>query len=368
MRDIIIGDIHLDVKSGDLNYLKYQHMFFEQVFNYLDNNEVRYIIFLGDIFTNKKILNVDIMDQSLKLLERFSTYDVQIIMINGNHVIYHKNTYRLDSVDVVFRNRDNLKHIHFKDYLVIDNYAFFNWRNTKEEYIDLFNNLKDIDNIEYVFGHFDLYGFMHTRFAENKNVSSLTKNNLIDSFPSLKKVISGHYHMPQEDSKIFYPGTPYQLSWSEAGLKLGFYILEDGKFDFVKNDLNMYEVIEITSQQDLDSYDISHLGYNQYFKIIFNDKKLEDGIDKLRSELTKIGHNVTIINNFELFDGDIDDVDLELKETNSTLNNSELNLDGIIKDYIYNMNIEDDERDEFYDAFINVYNITKSELTQNFEI
>jgi len=375
MKDLIISDIHLDMKNGDSNFLIYQDLFFEQVFDYLNKNEVRYVIFLGDIFTNKQTININVMDYALDLLSKISEYNVEIIMINGNHVLYHKNSYKLDSVDVVFRNRDNINSISFVDYLVIDNYAFFNWRNTKEEYVELFESIENIENIEYVFGHFDMFGYMHTRFAENSNETALTKKDIISRFPNLKKIVSGHYHLPQEDSKVLYPGVPYQLAWSDAGLELGFYTLENDIFTFHRNEYVMYETINIKCLDDISKY--THLecdlGYYKYYKIIFNVDDIEDEIYNFKLRLEKFGNKVTIINNFEFFNSDIDvantdDDDLELVHSDSGVNNVELNLEWLIKDYIYGINIDDDEKDEFYNSFINVYNSVKVEIMQNFEI
>lgn len=369
MKDIIIGDIHLDMKHGDKNFLIYQDKFFTQIYDYLENNKVRYVIFLGDIFTDKQKINIDVMNYSLELFEKISSYDVEIIMINGNHVLFHKNNYNLDSTNVIFRDRKSINMELFKDYIIHDNYIFFNWKHTAKEYYDIFTDIEDYEKIEYIFGHFEMYGFMHSKFAENKNKDSLNKNDIKKYFPNIKKVISGHYHMPQKEDVIFYPGVPYELSWSEAGLDLGFHVLENGKLSFHRNNNTLFETIIIDSEEDVKKYKIEECDYGKYFKIIYNNVELESSVLKLKKKLDMLGNNVTIINNFELSGNvDIDDVDIELKESKISTNNVELNLESIIVDYIRKMNIDEEEQDIFISAFMDVYADTKIDMLQNFEL
>ena len=82
------------------------------------------------------------------------------------------------------------------------------------------------------------------------------------------------------------------------------------------------------------------------------------------------GYAVSIINNFDLFeDDDIEEVELELKESKTKNNKVEMNLGFLFKEYIYNViNIEDDIKDQVYDSFIEQYNEAKLKMTQNFEL
>lgn len=369
MKDVIVGDIHLDMKSGDKNYLTYQNLFFKKLISYIENNDVRYVIFLGDIFTNNQIINITVMDYALNIFEQISNLGVQIIMINGNHVIYHKNSYELDSVNVVFKNRKNLNIKLFGDYLELDDYIFFNWKNSKEEYEKLFETINKKNKFKYVFGHFDLFGFMQSKFSENNSKTSLKPQDIFKSFPNAY-VISGHYHVPQEQKNILYTGTPYELSWGESGLKLGFYILEDDEITFFENTDKIYELIHIKNEEEIDNYIIKKKEYRSYYKIIFDDIKLDEKIHELRKKLELDGNKVTVINNFELFSDDIqlDDGDIELIESKSNTNRVEMNLDFIIKDYIHNLNLEEELIENIYEEFLKIYNETKIELTQNFEL
>lgn len=373
MKDIIVGDIHLDVRNGDKNFYSYQEKFFNQLYTYIENNDdIRYVIFLGDIFTNKDIINIEIMSNALKIMEKITSLGPKIIMINGNHVIYYRNSYILDSVNVVFNDRKNIDMIQFNDFLELDDLLFFNWRNTKEEYVELFDKVKHPKKIKYVFGHFELYGFMLTRYAENKKLSSLKPQDFDDHFPKLKKVISGHYHTPQEIKNVLYPGTPYQLSWSEEGLTLGFTVLEKNKFKFIKNEEQMYHSIKFDTLKGIKNYSAPDTDYKCYFKLIINDSSLEKEILKLKSKLDNIGHKVTIINNFDFInDDDIEDIDedeLELVDSDSKQNNSEMNIEGIIKNYIESYDIDDSMKDEFLELFMSLYHETKNDLIQNFEL
>ena len=394
MKNVIIGDIHLDTRSGDRNFLKYQETFFEILYEYLEkNDDVERVIFLGDIFTNKDNINIKIMDTALSIMSKISSYGVEIVLIDGNHVIYYKNSYELNSVDVVFKNRSNLNIKEFRDKLIIDNFLFVNWKNTKEEYDELFSNIDEPDEIEYVFGHFEMFGFMLTRFSENKNTKSMKSSDISKYFPNIKQTISGHYHTPQEDGKVFYPGTPYQLSWNEAGLTLGFNVLEDGVMTFHLNPNDMYKnihIIEVDNNnlvlsgpispslpqtvfkgvKDLTSYVLGpDEEYKSYYRIRYDDLEFEKLINMLVKNVETDGHKVTVINNFELFsDTDIKEDDIDLSESKSSKNNSEMNMELIIKGYIYDSDTQEDDKDFFYELFMALYEETRQELSQNFEL
>ena len=368
--DIIIGDIHLDMKHGDENFMEYQRLFFNKIYEFITKNTIDNVIFLGDIFTNKQTINFKVMDFALNIMEKISEHCEQIILINGNHVLYHKNSYEVDSVDIIFRGRDKLKITTFKEYHVLNDYVFINWKNTREEYIELFKSIENREDYKYIFGHFELFGFMLTRYAENRSTKSLTKEDIQKYFPNAY-IISGHYHSPQRDDDVFYPGVPYELSWNEAGLKLGFYTLENNRFKFHKNKNIMYEQITVNDISDIHNYVSNNKDYSKYLKIITDKKELHEPINLFKDELDERGYNVSVINTFDLFEGDddVEEIELELTESKSKNNKVEMNLGFIFKEYIYNViNIDDDLRDIVYEKFIKLYDGAKLNMTQNFEL
>ena len=50
---LIIGDVHFGNKNNDLDVLELQKQFFENVKEYVINNGIKEIIFVGDIFHNR---------------------------------------------------------------------------------------------------------------------------------------------------------------------------------------------------------------------------------------------------------------------------------------------------------------------------
>lgn len=372
MTDIIIGDIHLDMKSGDKNFMAYQHLFFEQILKYTTNNNIRYMIFLGDIFTNKQNINIEIMDYTLEIFDKMAKLVDEIILINGNHVIYHKNSYDIDSVTTVFKNRSNLENVSvFKEYLIKDDYLFVNWKNTREEYIELFNKIPNKNKIKYIFGHFELFGFMQSRFSENSKLNSTKKEDIFNQFPNLKKIISGHYHTPQHLDNVFYPGVPYQLAWSDYGMELGFYTLDKSKFKFHENKYEIFEHINIESESDITDYVIPDIPYNKYYKITYNNPKFDDMVQEFKTALDKKGHKTTLISTFDVFsDEETSDIpdNIELSESKSKQNSVEMNIEGIFMDYIYSIELAKEDLDILYDRFNLLYKETKMEVAQSLEI
>lgn len=373
--DLIIGDIHLDIKGGDNNFKLYQDLFFQQVLEFIKNNHIRYIIFLGDIFTNKQNINFEIMDYALETFNSLSKHVDKIFVINGNHVIYYKNSYDIDSVKLVFKNRTNLKNVEiFNEYHVQDNYLFLNWKNTREEYINLLKKIPNKKEIEYIFGHFELFGFMKSRFVTNNHKNATKKEDFFKLFPNLKKVISGHYHTQQEYGNVYYPGVPYQMAWSDYGMELGFITLNDrDEIDFYQNEYEIYEHIDVKNEEIIINYEIPDIKYQKYYKITYNNPQLNHIVEEFVQKLEERGHKVSLINDFDLFDdeesdNDVKDEDLKLESSKSQKNSVEMNLEGIFKDYIYGLNMESEELDVLYDRFMILYKETKLEVIQNLEI
>lgn len=374
-KKLIIGDIHLDIKNGDANFLIYQDLFFEEeLFSKLKNDpEIKTVVFLGDIFTNRQVVNVDVADHAIKIMKTISSYGVEIIILKGNHDIFFKNSYDLNTIDVLFKDRVGINYTYFRDYLIKDDCIYLNWKNNKEEYVELFNSIPNKDKIKHIFGHFDIFNFKLTAYSENKNEGALKKTDFKQYFPNSKVVFSGHYHTPQNDGYILYTGVPYQLSWSEYNLELGSILLDKSKMFFFKFERTMFEQIEIKSMNDISNYDYITEPYNKYFKIIYHDRKLDDSIEEFSKMIKDKGNIVVVVPTHEL-QGDVEDAVGEL--TSSVLNEEsgvnndhvQMNLEFIITKYISSLELEEDEKTAFLHDFINKFKQTKMELTHNIEL
>jgi DNA repair exonuclease SbcCD nuclease subunit len=372
MKDIIVGDIHLDTRSGDVNFLNYQKLFFDQLFDYVSNNKIRYVIFLGDVFSNPNTVDVFVSDYALKIMENLSKKVKNIIMIKGNHDKYYKNSYDINSIDVIFKDRYNI--ILFNSYLQLDDFLLINWRNTTEEYVELFKEI-DTDEINYMFGHFEVNGYLLDSFRTNNNEKSLTENVFKTYFPNLKYVFSGHYHTPQTNTFIKYLGVPYELSWSECDLSLGFYVLENNNLSFIKNENKMYFYHNFSNIDDINVFKeniIIESDIKKYYKFEYSDKKIENDVFELQNFIKDNGNNVTLINNYVIENHD-EEFDENMKELTNELNENKSKFEGrfnfntVLNNYIQKK-LDIENKDDIYNKFISMYEQVKLDLNKNTEL
>lgn len=371
---VIIGDIHLDFKNGDENFLRYQKTFFDNILKLLEKKEEKpMVVFLGDIFTNNNVIDIKTLAYFKKLLfDIYSKTENPIILINGNHDKVYKDSYELFTPELIFSDLNNIKLIIPNSYFIIEDCLFVSWRNDIDEYINVFESINNRNNINYIFGHFEIQGFSTSKFSEHKNKKSLTGTEFKKYFPKMKKVFSGHFHIPQENNNIRYVGIPYQLTWGEDGLSLGVNILrKDGKLEYYENPKSIFKYVEIKTINDIKNFKEEYVNnpscFNMYYKISFDDKNLKNDIYDLKETIEKDNNKVTLIQNFSYSQTD------DIFETKSILEDSgikysgKFNLMDMASFYIDNF-IEHDDKNSFKNKFNSIYNSVIKDLNKNFEI
>ena len=228
MKIALIGDTHFGKKGFSENFYKNQINFFKkQFFPYLKKNKINTVIQLGDLFDNRKIVDLkffqDFVEDFNNLLK---DWNGRFIVLTGNHDIYYKNTRNYSVLNLIqkilpieYYSEQTLLEINNKKLGIIP------WLIGKEKI-----NEKFLD-CDYLFGHFEFINFEVIHGIENQ--IGLDYEKML--FKG-KKIFSGHFHLKQEKEKIHYIGTPYQLDWNDSGDIKGFYILdlENDKLEFIE--------------------------------------------------------------------------------------------------------------------------------------
>ena len=58
MRTLVVGDLHIGIKNNSLTWLESQLEFFDkQIFETIQNKEIKRVIFLGDIYDIRYSIN-----------------------------------------------------------------------------------------------------------------------------------------------------------------------------------------------------------------------------------------------------------------------------------------------------------------------
>jgi len=347
MKIALITDLHAGHKNNNKIFNDYFIKFYQEVFfPYLEQNKIKDIICLGDVFDNRKVINLDTLSSWRKNIFEPINEKYQTHIILGNHDCYHSNTTEVNSVSELLYAYQNI--------YIIDKPIELQFDKTKILCIPWINKSNEDDCLvalkqskcKILMGHFDILGFQFQKNNFNTSVGFDPSN-----FKKFSKVLSGHYHHKSDDGKIFYLGSPYEMLSCDLGCERGFHILdtETTKLEFIQNP------------------------YKIYHKIIYDDKKynniedmIPDNINIYKDCYVKI--LIKNKNNPVLYDSFINKIEaenpfhvdpIEVKIEESL--NEEFELDehkdivDIFKDYIVSSNIENDYKDEVLNKILSLY-------------
>jgi DNA repair exonuclease SbcCD nuclease subunit len=249
---VVVGDTHFGTKRFSIDALKDQlELFNNQIFPYMEQNNIKNIIQLGDLFDNRTTADINFMHEL-----RVNFFDIlvqkgfHLYVLTGNH-------------DIFYRESRDVSLINFYHALYKDNFTLFNERtyidiNSNKTYIvpwivkgeDLtFDEIKDCHSI---LGHFEIRHFAMVKGHMNEDAKLTT--DFFTNNTAVKNVFSGHYHLKDTKGLVKYLGTPWQLNWSDYDTEKGFYIWDE---------LDTLEFIPNTSSK-------------KYIKIKYNDSKNTD--------------------------------------------------------------------------------------------
>ena len=147
-------DLHVGVSSDNKIRLNETMKCVHWIIEKFKNENVDYVIFLGDLFNSRYSVNVNTLNIGIEIVSLLSENFEYLFLIAGNHDVYYKNTNEVNSVSFLEKISAN------ENIFVIDNEAKFIKIN--ETIIGLYpwaydkENLKNIENYQipnFGFGH-----------------------------------------------------------------------------------------------------------------------------------------------------------------------------------------------------------------------
>lgn len=172
-------------------------------------------LFLGDWHDSRRTINVSTLNYSIRSLEKLAntwpTY-----FITGNHDLFYREKRDIHSI-VIGKNLTNLKII--DEPFIQDDVAIIPWLIGAE--------YEEITKIKckYMFGHFELGGFLMNQMVEMPDTKLKAVN-----FKHPEYVFSGHFHKRQNKGNIYYIGNCFPHNFSDAwDDERGMMLLEWGK-------------------------------------------------------------------------------------------------------------------------------------------
>jgi len=283
MKIVLLGDTHFGIKNFNKEFYKNQIDFFEkQFFPYLIENNIKCVFQLGDLFDNRKIIDIDFFQNFINdfgnLLKKWNG---KFYVLTGNHDIYYKNTREISSLNIL-EKLIPIIHINEDTIIEIDNikFALIPWITVNEKISEEKSN--EIYNSDYILGHFEFAGFQMIKGVENK--SGMNPKD----FKNFKAVFSGHFHLRQNKGNIYYIGTPYQLDWNDSGDDKGFYVLDIklNQLEFIENKFSK-KFVKYVITKDINLNELNFNSKNEY-KIILKDKiDIKEFLEKLKENNIK---------------------------------------------------------------------------------
>jgi len=254
MKVLMLSDIHFGLNLDNPMFYKINLDLFDWIAAICRKEQINQIYILGDLFHNRKNLNLLTLNNCYECLNKVDFCDIHIL--TGNHDCYYLENSEFHSLDFL-KGWSNIFVYDQITYKTIEEkkVGIVPWSG---KYFD-----KELEDCDLLLGHFELIGFEYgaTTVKDGTNTSV---------FNEIPLILSGHFHKFQDQNRkgqrIVYLGSPYQHDWGDLGEKY-VHILDfsDMKLSKIKNTVSPKH-IKVTKEEDLKKLD-SH----QFVKVILND-------------------------------------------------------------------------------------------------
>lgn len=360
----LIGDIHIGLgypNSTDKWFKIHKQYFNEFLIPTLRNKieEGDIIVQLGDLFDNRNVIPIDLLNYGIDIVEELSKI-APLHIIVGNHDLWSKSTSEINSIRPL-RYIPNVKVYNSVEILEYNDkkILMMPYIDKKSEQIKYIEENKKCD---YLFCHSDLNGCrMHLTSVANKNLDKID----IENFKYFSKVMSGHIHLVQTNKQFTFVGSIFQMDRNDLGDQKGIFTLDmSNNIEFIPNNISpVFRKIKITNEFDIDQLEQlkdtkDYIDLSISNNLLISNRKLRRKLEMMleKGNFTSIEY--------------IDDITKELvdgEEINESIINEDgkeitihLEYDNYIKEYILNQKYNNEKFksgviSEFNDI-INIYN------------
>ena len=320
MKICILNDTHAGNHNSSEIFLDNADTFYnETLFPYLNNNNIKHIVHLGDYFDNRKFINFKALNRNRQsFLSKLREYGITMDIIPGNHDTFFKNTNDLNSLKELLGHYMNEVNIVMKPTVMdFDGFkmALLPWL-TSENYEESMNFIKEC-KADWLGAHLELGGFdMHPGVQNHGGMDHKL-------FSKFERVLTGHFHTKSTIDNITYLGTQLELSWADAHDKKHFHILDTAtrELEPIQNKHTLYhKVMYNDTEIDYNDYDVSQCD-KKFVKIVVINKKdlftFDRFIDRIQDRPI---HELKIAENFDEFLGaNINDDNISVEDTSQLL-------------------------------------------------
>lgn len=267
----------------------------------MDELGIKTVINLGDTFDRRKYSNhVTLYRAKEMFFQPLKERDIWCPTIIGNHDSFHKNTNKVNSMELVCNENHypNLQIINDPRVLDIHGYnvLMVPWICMDNE-SDCFRMLASAPT-DLCMGHFGINGFL---MQVGMVAETGLNRNVFDRFDM---VLSGHFHHRSSDGRIYYLGNPTEMTWHDYGDQKGFHILdlETRYLTYIENPFHMFHRIIYNDELNLDNTYLNldnNLYKNTYVKVVVEKKTQPEFYDKFMEGLYNVNpFSVSVVQNY----------------------------------------------------------------------
>lgn len=367
----LIGDTHIGLgyPNKTEKWLKiHQEYFNDFLIPTLENNvkEGDIIIHLGDLFDNRNVIPINLLNFAMDQVERISKI-APLHIIVGNHDCWSRSSDEINTVRPFkyipnVSIYDKVSTIDYKDNKLL----LMPYFDKKKDQIEHINKNKDCD---YLFCHSDLNGAkMHLTSVAHKNLDKID----VDEFKGFKGVYSGHIHLVQKSKNFVFVGSNFQMDRNDYGDQKGLFVIdvETGEEEFIKNKVSpVFKKVRVVDEKDIeileelkDTKDYVDISISN--NLLVSNRKLRRKLEILleKGNFTSVDYIDDITNDLE----DGEDESIDESESESEIDISiKLDYEEYVKEYILKQKYDNDK---FKNGIISEYGEIIKIYKENFTL
>lgn len=361
----LIGDTHIGLgyPNKTEKWLRvHQEYFNDFLIPTLENNvkEGDIIIHLGDLFDNRNVIPINLLNFAMDQVERISKITPLHIIV-GNHDCWSRSSDEINTIRPFkyipnVSIYDKVSTIEYKGNKLL----LMPYFDKKKDQIQHINNNKDCD---YLFCHSDLNGAkMHLTSVAHKNLDKID----VDEFKGFKGVYSGHIHLVQRNKNFVFVGSNFQMDRNDYGDQKGLFVIdvETGEEEFILNNVSpVFKKVRIVEEDDIETLEDlkdtkDYVDISISNNLLVSNRKLRRKLEILleKGNFASIDYIDDITN--ELEDGDEESIDESIDENNIDIS-IQLDYEDYVKEYILKQKYDNEKFKNGilteYDEIIKIY-------------
>ena len=367
----LLGDSHIGLgyPNNTDKWFKVHKQYFSEFLIPLLRSKVKpgdIIIHLGDLFDNRNVIPINLMNYAMDIIEEISSIAPLHIII-GNHDLYSKSTSEINSIRP-FRYMPNVFIYDKATKIEYDGLKLLMmpYTDNRLEQIKIIDDNKDC---HYLFCHSDLNGAkMHLTSVGHRNPDKID----VEEFSVFKKVYSGHIHITDVHKNFTFVGSIFQMDRNDLGNQKGIFVIDtnDGNEQFFPNKVSpVFRKFRVTNEDDIDKLDElkdtkDYIDLSISNNLLISNRKLRRKLEVMleKGNFASVEYIDDITK--ELVEGEEVNESIELDENGIEIS-VQLEYEDYIKEYILKQKYDNDK---FKSGIVNEFDEVIKIYNENYKV